>query len=150
MSQLNEFLKATGIVTATVFDSTGKEKYSQTFSNLVVTAGLNFITARLTSTATPTEMTHMGLGTSTDGTVAGDTSLKTPLGSRVAVTGGKGVVTNNTLTFGGTFTGLDGNVSEAGVFNASTSGTMLCRTVFTPIPLTSTDTLTISWTVTIG
>ncbi len=41
-----------------------------------------------------------------------------------------------------------GAVTEAGIFNASTSGTMLCRTVFSVVNKAAGDTLQVTWTVT--
>ena len=40
--------------------------------------------------------------------------------------------------------------SEAGLLNASSSGTLLCRTVFSVINKASGDTLGITWTVTVS
>ena len=41
-------------------------------------------------------------------------------------------------------------LTEAAVLNASSSGTMLCRTVFTVINKGSADSLVITWTITVG
>ena len=41
-------------------------------------------------------------------------------------------------------------ITEAGVFNANSSGTMLCRTVFAAVNKGELDTMTISWDVTIS
>ena len=43
-----------------------------------------------------------------------------------------------------------GAVTEAGIFNASSSGTMLCRTVFAVVNKGSGDTLQVTWTVTLA
>jgi hypothetical protein len=43
-----------------------------------------------------------------------------------------------------------GAVTEAGIFNASSSGTMLCRTVFPVVNKQSGDSMTITWTVTVS
>jgi hypothetical protein len=43
-----------------------------------------------------------------------------------------------------------GAVTEAGLFNASSAGTLLCRTVFSVINKGAADTLGITWTVTVN
>ena len=43
-----------------------------------------------------------------------------------------------------------GAVTEAALLNASSSGTMLCRTVFSVVNKGSADSMTITWTVTVS
>ena len=43
-----------------------------------------------------------------------------------------------------------GAVVEAGVLNASSGGTLLCRTVFAVVNKGAADTLKITWTVTVA
>ena len=43
-----------------------------------------------------------------------------------------------------------GAVTEAGIFNASTSGTMLCRTKFNVVNKAADDTMTVTWTITLS
>ena len=43
-----------------------------------------------------------------------------------------------------------GALTEAGIFNASSGGTMLCRTEFDVVNKGSADTMTITWTVTVS
>jgi hypothetical protein len=115
---------------------------------LVVDVGLAYIASRMVGT-TDTVMSHMGLGEGTTAAAAGDTALETPLGSRVVLTSHEAV--DNAVSYVATFpagTGT-GAVTEAGVFNASTNGTMLCRTVFSVINKAAGDAMTITWTVTV-
>ena len=46
--------------------------------------------------------------------------------------------------------GIVAALREAGIFNAASSGTMLARAVYANIDKQAGDTLTITWTVTIG
>jgi hypothetical protein len=56
----------------------------------------------------------------------------------------------NTFTFTHTFTATGAqSVQEAGLFNASSSGTMVFEDDFSQVTLANTDTLTITWTVSI-
>ena len=144
---LVENLKVTGQVKVQLFDKDGKLKDTQDIKNLVVTVGKQFIAARMVGT--PTEMSHMAIGAGGSAAVPGDTALGSELG-RVALTSDtvSGAVVTYVATFpAGTGTGA---VTEAGVFNASSSGTMLCRTVFPVINKGALDTLTITWKVTVA
>jgi hypothetical protein len=142
-------LKVTGSVNVVIHDESGKQKENFTIPNLVVNTGLAFIASRMKDT-TETAMTHMAVGTDTTATAAGNTALGTQLGSRVSLT--STTVTNNQIAYVATFgAGVGtGALTEAGIFNASTSGTMLCRTVFAVINKGANDTMTITWTITIS
>lgn len=152
---MNFKLNATGKLTLSLYDENMVLKDLIIVPNLVVTAGKNFIAARLKDAGVPTQMTHMGIGTSSTAAVVGQTDLVTPLVRlEMAANGGVvgGTVTNNVVTYTCTFpagTGT-GAVTEAGVFNANSSGTMLCRTVFSVINKGAADILTINWNVTIN
>ena len=142
-------LKITGSVNVVIHDKSGKQKENFTIPNLVVNTGLAFIAARM-GTAPPTEMTHMGVGAGSTATAAGNTALGDQLGSRVSLT--STTVTGAGIAYVATFgAGVStGAITEAGIFNASTSGTMLCRTVFAVINKGANDTMTITWTITIS
>lgn len=144
----NEMIKATGRLNIQVIGPDGTIKEEQTVDNLVVTAGLNFIASRIRD-ASANVMSHMAVGSGTAPAAAANTALGTELG-RVALT--STTVTNNQVAFVATFgAGVGtGAVTEAGLFNASTSGTMLCRTVFSVVNKEAADTMSITWTVTIG
>ena len=151
---LNDELKVTGDVSFVLRDETGKIIETKEIKNLVVTTGLNFIAARLKG-ATPaaTEMTHMAVGTGTVAAALANTTLGTEL-ARVALTTAGGTVTNNTIqyacTFGAGSPSGTNALTEAGVFSASSAGTMMCRTVFSAINKAPGDSLTITWTITIS
>lgn len=148
---LTDNIKATGELTITLLDANGKIKEQKTVPNLVVTTGKNFIAASMlkTTSNSPVAMTHMGVGTGTAAAVAGDTALGTAIGTRSAVTPS---VTNNVVTYTATFAAgnATGAITEAGIFNASTSGTMLCRTVFSVVNKDVADSLIINWNLTIS
>jgi hypothetical protein len=143
-------LKITGSVNVVIHDESGKQKENFTIPNLVVNTGLAFIAARMKDDTLPTAMTHMGVGTGSTATAAGNTALGTQLGSRVSLT--STTVTSNSTAYVATFGAgvATGALTEAGIFNASTSGTMLCRTVFAVINKGALDTMTITWTITIS
>lgn len=147
MQQSNAF-KARGRLTIEQFDVDGNLLDSQSVTNVVVDDGLDYIASRMKD-ATATAMSHMAVGSGTTAAAAGDSTLGTELG-RVALT--STTVASNAVTYVGDFpagTGT-GAVTEAGIFNASSSGTMLCRTVFSVVNKAAADTLKVTWTLTVS
>jgi hypothetical protein len=149
----NDAIKMTGNLKLVLTDEHGNVKQEEEVKNLVVTVGKNFIASSMTKTTTnsPAAMTHMEVGTGTTAAAVGDTTLQTAVASsRVTLT--SSTVTTNNVAYVATFpagTGT-GALTEAGIFNASSSGTMLCRTVFSVINKGAADTLGITWTVTVN
>lgn len=145
-----ETMKATGKVNVALYDKNGNLKQTQTIKNLVVDDGLDYIASRMKD-ASATAMSHMEVGTGTTAAAAGDSTLETAIaGSRVTLT--STTVTSNAIEYVGDFpagTGT-GAVTEAGVFNALSAGTLLCRTVFSVVNKGADDTLKITWTVTVS
>ena len=146
------------IVTDTTTDTIRQELY---VPNLVVTTGKVFIASRMVGT-TAAIMSHMGIGTSSTTEVVGDAAL----GAELTVGGGftgytrAGLTTAtssaNVITYSANFPannpsapGAGAVLREAGIFNASTGGTMLCRTTYPIVTKLPADALTITWTVTI-
>jgi chloramphenicol 3-O-phosphotransferase len=147
---LQDSIKMTGELRITVTNPEGNVKQEVVVPNLVVTAGKGYIASRMKDT-TATAMSHMEIGTGTTAAAVGDTTLESAVsGSRVSLT--STTVTANAVAYVATFpagTGT-GAITEAGIFNASSSGTMLCRTVFSVINKGAADTLGITWTVTVN
>jgi len=146
---INDSIKMTGELTITVTNADGDVTQKVTVPNLVVTTGKNAIASRMKNN--DTVMSHMELGTGTTSAAAGNTAMETVIsGSRVALS--STTVTNNAVAYVASFpagTGT-GAVTEAGIFNASSGGTMLCRTVFSVINKGANDILGITWTITVG
>ena len=118
--------------------------------NLVVTAGKGFVASRMIGTSAGV-MTHMAVGTGTTDPAAGDTALETQVGSRKAFTTSASV-SGAVVTYVCAFSAGEGTgaLTEAGIFNASSSGTMLCRTEFSVVNKGASDSMTITWTVTVS
>lgn len=145
---LNDSIKVTGELRITVTNPEGNIKQEVVIPNLVVTTGKNFIASRMAGTSSNV-MSHMAIGTGTTAAAVGDTTLGTEAG-RVSLT--SSTVTDNSVAYVATFpagTGT-GAITEAGILNASSSGTLLCRTVFSVINKGAADTLGITWTVTVN
>lgn len=120
----------------------------QEVDNLVVTAGKGYVASRMKDT-TATAMSHMAIGSGSTAAAANDTALGNELG-RVALT--STTVSSAVVTYVASFpagTGT-GAVTEAGILNASSSGTLLCRTVFSVVNKGAADSMTVTWTVTVS
>jgi hypothetical protein len=140
---------ATGFLTIVLRDAEGNIKQETYTPNLVVNTGLAFMSSRMKDT-TLDAMSHMSVGSGTTAAAGGDTALETQISSRVTLT--STTVTANAIQYVAAFgAGVStGAITEAGIFNASTAGTMLCRTVFAVLNKDSADTLQITWTITIN
>jgi hypothetical protein len=145
---LQDSVILTGALKIVLADAQGNIKDEREVPNLVVTVGKNFIASRMIG-VTDNIMSHMAIGTGTTAAAVGQTALVTEVG-RVALT--SNVRTNNAIAYVATFpagTGT-GAITEAGILNDSSSGTLLCRTVFSVINKGAADTLGITWTVTVS
>jgi len=146
---INENLKLSGELAMVLRDKNGNVKEERTEKNLVVSTGLTYIASRMKD-ATATAMTHMGLGSGTTTEAAGQTDLTTLLGSREALD--STTASSNTIVYVASFEAGDatGAVTEAGIFNAASSGTMLCRTKFNVVNKAADDTMNVTWTITLS
>jgi hypothetical protein len=126
----------------------GEIKETRDVDNLVVTTGLAAIIERLDSTPTTAQPSHIGIGTSGTAPAAGNTTL-TGEPTREAMTGNTSAA--NVLTMVAIWSAGEGvgTWSEAGIFNALTTGTMYSRATYTAIAKGTNDTLQITWTYTL-
>ena len=141
-----------GRLTLVLKGQDGAVKDVREVKNLVVNTGLGHITTRMIGTSQAV-MSHMALGSGSTAAAAGDTALGSQLGSRNAfdsVT--QSGSSNESLVYVTTFNPGEatGAVTEAGIFNAASSGQMLCRTVFAVVNKGASDTLEVTWTVTLS
>lgn len=148
---MQDFIKPKGNLVIRLFDKDDNLKQMVEVPNIVVTTGKFFIAERMTGT--PTAMSHMAIGSSNLNLVDANTTLESEE-ARVAFDSAS--TSNATTTYVATFGAGVGtaSITEAGIFNGSDpvgdAGTMLCRTTFAVITKEATDTLTISWNVTIN
>ena len=146
MSGLNETLQIHGKLSIVKTDKDGNTSTTEV-PNLVVATGKTVIAARLAGN-TVAVMATMGIGTGTTPASASDTALGNQVWLNNLATAG-GTPSSNTVVYTATFNpsqpGTAQSITEAAVFN--TSNVMLCRTVFPVINKQTTDTITISWTV---
>lgn len=123
--------------------------------NLIVEAGKKVVVQRIKG-ASPAEFTYIALGSGTTPPSPTDTALQTELttdGLQRAVASSITWDTNFKITYTHTFTytGTTAqNVSETGIFNASTGGNMLARAVFSTVSLNTNDTIKIVWDISVA
>lgn len=141
-------LKAKGTLDIIVRGPDGSIKDEKKVENLIVDAGLDYIASRMSGTS-ENVMSHMAVGTGSTAAAGADTALGTEL-DRNALT--STTVTDNSIAYVCSWSAGDGtgSLTEAGIFNASSAGTMLCRTVFGTVTKGADDSMTITWTITVS
>jgi phage-related tail fiber protein len=116
--------------------------------NILTDAGAAHIADRM-SGLTQTAMTHMAIDDVDTTPDASDTTLGSELArrtcSKAQLTGANDHKVRYTCNFpAGTGTGV---VVEAGIFNASSGGTMLARVTFSELRKSSLDNITLYWDI---
>lgn len=114
------------------------------FANLITSAGFAGISSRLNGSGSEAAFTYIALGTGTNAAAAGDTTLQTEITDSgltrqsATVSRTTTTVTNDTarLTYTWTASGTKA-VTESGVLNAASVGTLLNRQVFSAVNLVS-------------
>lgn len=131
---------------------TGSWQNQKIVSNLVVTTGKALVAARLMGIGSPAAAIYIANGTGTTAAAAGDTALE-------AETAASGLArasdtptaqttdtTDDTARLSHAFSaGASVAVTECGVLNAASNGTLLARQVFSAYNLVSGDTWTPTW-----
>jgi hypothetical protein len=136
-----------------VRDKDGNLKESRIVKNLITNAGLKGAADRLGGISAAA-FTYLALGTGTTAAAAGNTALETELStlglSRVnaTVAAVTTTVTDDTLQLSNTFT-VTGTaaVTEAGILNAGSGGTLLSRLVFSAVNVINGDSLTVTYKI---
>ncbi|KKP97243.1 MAG: hypothetical protein UR99_C0017G0026 [Candidatus Moranbacteria bacterium GW2011_GWD2_36_12] len=120
-------------------------------ANLITSAGKAGLASRVNGNGAEAAFTYIAIGIGTTAAAVGNTALESEIttagGQRANSTASRTTttVTNdtarlvNTFTFTGSF-----NVTEAGVLNAGSTGTLLNRQVFTAVAVASGDSLQIT------
>lgn len=133
---------------------TGSFGLTRNIRNLVTDAGRAGVASRINGAGGEAAFTYIALGTGVAAAANGDTTLGTELATsglsranstatRVTTT-----VTNDTAQLVNTFT-VTGTaaVTESGVLNAASVGTLLCRQTFSAINVVNGDSLQVTWKV---
>lgn len=123
----------------------GKTKQEFRTHNTVTTAGKNGVADQILASPSLNKATHMAVGTGTGGT----TTLNTEV-DRNALT--SKTRSGAVVTMVGTWSAGDATatITEAGIFDAASTGNMWCYSSFTGIVKGSNDELVITWTLTVA
>lgn len=133
---------------------TGNWGYKIRRSNLVTNAGKAGTASRLNGSGGEAAFTYIATGTGATAAALGDTTLQTELAvsglSRANASASRVTtdVTNDTARLQNTFT-VTGTaaVTESGVLNAASVGTLLARQTFSAINVVNGDSLQITWDI---
>lgn len=151
MSDYKDILQLKGSVRVQLIGPDGKVKQSHETHNLIVTVGKNFLATYLTPSGHGSNFfDYIALGTGTTPAASSDTALTTEF-SGGGYSRSAGTITNSTNTWTNTATFAPGSgtgaVTEAGLFSASTVGTMFSHQVFSAYNKAAVDTLIVAWTI---
>ena len=146
--------KMIGTPILTVRDRNGRIKQVSIIRNLIVSAGKAGIASRLNGSGGEAAFTWLAVGVGTTAAAAGNTALETEITdsglARVNATASRITtsVTNDTAKLTTTFT-VTGTkaVTEAGILNASSAGTLMCRQVFSAVNVVNGDSLQLTYSV---
>lgn len=150
----NDGLRFMGYTHQVLKGADGAVKMDRYVPNLITTVGKAAVAGLILTDVAGTLFDYMAIGTGTTAAAAGDTTLQTEIttngGARVAGTGTRvtTTTTNDTAqlvaswTFSGSFA-----ITEAGILNASSSGTLLARQVFSAVNVVSGDSFQITWKI---
>lgn len=150
--QIQDTFSPRGEVDIILKDKFGAVKTKRRINNLVVQTGKNLVAAAFHGSASDT-VTHIGVGSNTPPAAAslGQTALVSEVTPRIAT----GSTLNSdpaTIVYTATFGAgvATGDIAEAGLFTALTSGTLVARTTFSSIPKEADDVLEMTWTLIFG
>jgi hypothetical protein len=123
-------------------------------ANLITNAGFAGLASRINGAGSEAAFIYIAVGTGTTAAAVTDTALEAEISdsglSRASATASRvtTTVTNDTAQLVYTFsvTGTKA-VTESGVLNAASLGTLLCRQVFSAINVVNTDNLQITWKI---
>lgn len=144
------FLK--GKYTADLYDADGRLKQRVEGSNVVCTNGKEFLASFLNSAAAAAAtftMKYLAIGTDATAEAAANTALGAEVSRQ---TGTVSYVSNQIFQVKATFAAGSGTgaIAEYGLFSSNTNGTMISRDTESVINKGASDTLTVTYQLTIG
>jgi len=151
----NQVLQLHGKVDILLYDENGTIKDERHFDNLIVDAGFEGVAYEIAphnGAATTGPWNYIAIGTGSTAPAAGDTALVSELArlqngtATYTTTSGKQLQLQ--VSFGpgqGT-----GNIAESGLFNAGSGGDLHARQTFNAISKGASDTLNVTWTITLS
>ncbi len=143
-----------GEIKIELFDKDGKLKERRKYKNTFMAVGDAHVADKL-SDSSEAAMGWMAIGTSSTTKTTADTILNSELDRNALASGypeQQSGSDDNDVKYKATWAAGDGTgaVTEAGIFNSSSAGTLLAGSTFSVINKGASDTLTLTWTVTCG
>jgi hypothetical protein len=152
---MNESIKIMGNVKLTHFDKDRNILSIDEGKNMVVNKGKEFI-AKIINGVSTNAFKYIEVGTGATAPAEGNTALQTPVTSPSGMAIQLATceyVTDYKARLSATFTNNGGasiSLTESGVFDANSSGNMLCRKTFGSKTLNVGESLLIQWTITVS
>lgn len=151
--EVQDVIKMRGCLEMVLSDLQGNVLEKRKVENTIVTAGRAWVLKQINSTdmVTSQALSHMAIGTTTTAPATGDAALGGETTRNAIVS-----FTTTNLTFNPpswraecSFASNEGNttLAEVGLLNSSANGTMLGRATFATLNKTTSNTLSISYTV---
>lgn len=132
----------------------GEVLHQSVSKNIITNAALAAISGLVGNTGSQTAFTYLELGTGATAPAASQTTLVTPITdsgmARAAATVSRSTTTqtNDTLSLAYSWTASGSKtITEAGIFNAASSGVMLARALTTSYAAVSGNVVTLTYTV---
>ena len=144
-----------GHIKIELFDKEGNVTQIIEKENTFMAVGDAHVADQLDATPAELAMGWMAVGTNTSAFTTASTTLGTEI-DRNALAAGypeqQAAAADNDVVYKATWAAGDatGALTEAGIFNSSSAGSMLAASTFSVINKGASDTLTVTWTVTVG
>lgn len=125
------------------------EKLGLVSTRVVTTAGVNYLVDAFQGTTEPENFKYHGMGTGNTAENSSDTTLVTEVETRATGSQTEGSSANIYKTVG-TITATQARaIVEHGIFSAASSGTLLDRSVFSTINLSTNDSIQFTYELTL-
>jgi len=154
MTKIKENLKMKGLISIEVKDKKGKLKEKRDVTNTITNVSLAEVTGLMGNVGSKTAFTYLAVGTGTDAAAAGDTTLQTEITdsglarSAATVSQETTTQTDDTLQLLKAWTASGSKaVTECGILNAGSTGTLLGHQVFAALNVISGDVITLTYQV---
>lgn len=150
---MKDTIKLRGCIEIALKDVVGNTLKTIKKDNTVVTVGRRWVLQQLESVdhATAQNISHIAVGTSTTAPATGDTALGSENTRKAINSFATSNLTSNPPSWQAqvSFNTNEANTTlgEVGLFNSSSGGTMLARATFATINKTTSNTLSISYTI---
>jgi hypothetical protein len=128
-----------------VLRENGKVKEERHIHNTTTTAGKYGVADQLLASPSLGKPTHVAVGTGTPGATALGTELDRNAFTTKTRTNAVVTIVTDWAAGDGT-----GTITEAGIFDAASTGNMWCSSSFTGIVKGASDTLSITWTLSVA